>query len=405
MIPETKTGPRVSVLIVAGGRGSRAVTADDDSPKQYRNLDGLPVITRTIEAFLVHPAITQIVAVIHRDDQDAFRDAAGMVSAEIDAVVGGETRQQSVYNGLEFLAAIQSPPDIVLIHDAVRPFISAGAITRVLNALQDADAAIAALPVVDTLKSSTRDGTVEATIPRDGLWRAQTPQGFRFEPILNAHRTAAQHGRSDFTDDAAVAEWQGIDVNLVEGNPENIKLTTAEDLADADRRLLMEKVMSLTDIRVGTGYDVHGFEAGNSVTLCGIEIAHDRSLRGHSDADVAMHALTDALFGAIGAGDIGSHFPPSDPQWRGAASSVFLQRAVSLIREHGGLIASVDVTIICEAPKVGPHRDAMRANLAELCGIDVTRVSVKATTTEKLGFTGRREGIAAMATATVRLPM
>jgi len=396
--------PRVAALIVAGGRGARAATADDASPKQYRMLGGVPVIARTIAVFDGHPSVDAVVAVIHADDDAAFY-AATQDRARADAVViGGASRQDSVLRGLEHLAKARQRPDIVLIHDAVRPFLDPAVIDRLIAALHDHAGAIAALPAVDTLKAERPDGTIARTVPRAGLWAAQTPQAFVFSTILDAHLAARDMGLSDFTDDAAVAEWRGIDVALVAGNAENVKLTTAADIAIADEHLNRENLMALADIRTGTGFDVHAFSEGRSVTLCGVEIAHDHTLHGHSDADVAMHALTDALFGALAAGDIGSHFPPSDPQWKGAASRVFLERAVALVGERGGRIAHVDLTIICEAPKIGPHRDAMRARLAEICGIEIDRVSVKATTTERLGFTGRREGIAAMASATVRLP-
>lgn len=404
-MPELKAKKKhfIAALIVAGGRGSRAATANDSSPKQYRLIGGGPVICRTLRVFRDHPAIDQTVAVIHADDGAAY-DAA-TTSDPVDGVVtGGASRQQSVLRGLDFLDDAAPRPDIVLIHDAVRPFVGADVIDRVLAALADRPGAIAALPAVDTLKSEGENGSIAATIPRTGIWGAQTPQGFAFDAILDAHRRAAAEDRSDFTDDAAVAEWAGIDVALVEGSPANVKLTTTEDLAEADRRLTTERMTALGDVRVGSGYDVHAFCDGRSVTLGGIAIDHDRALRGHSDADVALHAVTDALFGALADGDIGSHFPPSDPAWKGAASAVFLQKAVTGVAERGGVIAHIDLTIVCEAPKIGPHREQIRERLARLCGVRPDRVSVKATTSEKLGFTGRREGIAAMATATIRLP-
>jgi 2-C-methyl-D-erythritol 4-phosphate cytidylyltransferase/2-C-methyl-D-erythritol 2,4-cyclodiphosphate synthase len=259
------------------------------------------------------------------------------------------------------------------------------------------------LPVSSTLKAVDADGRVTATVPRDRLHAAETPQGFRFAAILDAHRKAAAEGR-DFTDDAAVAEWAGIPVRTVPGDPANIKLTTAADIIAADRRLAGEAALKLGDIRVGNGYDVHALGPGGQVMLGGIAIPHALGLVGHSDADVALHALTDAVLGAIAEGDIGAHFPPSDPQWRGASSDRFLADAVRRVAARGGVIAHLDLTIIAEAPKIGPHRAAMRQRIAEICGIAVDRVAVKATTNEGLGFIGRGEGIAAHATATIRLP-
>jgi 2-C-methyl-D-erythritol 4-phosphate cytidylyltransferase/2-C-methyl-D-erythritol 2,4-cyclodiphosphate synthase len=288
-------------------------------------------------------------------------------------------------------------PERVLIHDAARPFVEPRLIGDVLAALDRHAGAVPALPVADTLKRADEAGIIGSTVPRAGLHAAQTPQGFRFAAILAAHEAAA--GRSDFTDDAAIAEWHGLRVALVAGSARNTKLTTAEDLSMAQERL------APADIRTGQGFDVHRFAAGNHVMLCGIPIPHDRALEGHSDADVALHAATDALLGAIGEGDIGAHFPPSDPQWRGASSDRFLAFAAARVRSLGGVIANIDVTILCERPKIAPYRDAMRARLAAILGIDIARACVKATTSERLGFTGREEGIAAMAIATVRLPM
>ena len=298
-------------------------------------------------------------------------------------------------NGLEALEA--HAPDRVLIHDAVRPFVTADIIDRVLDALAHAPGAIAAVPVADTLKQAGPGQRIAATLERAGLWRAQTPQGFRFAEILAAHAAAAAAGKTDLTDDAAVAEWAGLPVALVMGAETNRKLTTAEDLAMA------EPTGIVPDVRTGQGFDVHRFAPGDHVWLCGVRIAHTHALEGHSDADVALHALTDALLGAIGAGDIGQHFPDTDPRWKGAASHLFLSEALRLVRAQGGSIGNVDVTILCEAPKIAPHREAMRRRIAEILGLDEARVSVKATTTEGLGFTGRREGIAALATATVVL--
>lgn len=384
--------PGTAVIIVAAGRGQRFGT---ELPKQYAPLAGATVIRKTLEAFASHPRISHIQPVIDLDFAKHFVAASDGLEI-LPPAAGGSTRQASVRAGLLALTGIA--PDIVLIHDAARPNVTAAMIDAVLDALQDAPGAIPALPVVDTLKRAGADG-IEATVPRDGLWRAQTPQGFRYADIFAAHETFAGQ---NLTDDAALLEAAGQTVRIVPGDENNLKVTTQDDL----RR--MEEMMSphqsghsLPDIRTGSGYDVHRIGPGDGVTLCGVEIACDMTLIGHSDADVALHAVTDAILGAIAKGDIGSHFPPSDPQWRGAPSDRFLIHAVELLRADGYALGNVDLTIICERPKVGPHRDAMRARLAEICGIDVDRVSVKATTTERLGFTGREEGIAAEAVVTV----
>ncbi len=377
-------------LIVAAGRGSRF---GGDGPKQYADLGGRPLLRHCLERFRRHPDITAVQVVIHADDHDFYARATVGLDVPPPAI-GGANRQESVRLGLEHLAAMA--PERVLIHDAARPFVDAGLIDRVLAALATAPGAIAALPVTDTLKRGI-DGLVSATVPRDGLWRAQTPQGFRYPEILAAHRAAAG---AELTDDAAVAELAGLPVSLVDGGAENVKITTTEDLARAERWIAAYR----DEVRVGQGFDVHRFGPGDNVTLCGVRIAHTAGLLGHSDADVGLHALTDAILGALGAGDIGSHFPPSDARWRGADSTVFLRHAAEMVATRGGRIAHVDVTLICEQPKVAPHRDTMVKRIAEVLDIAADRVSVKATTTEGLGFTGRSEGIAAQATATVRLP-
>jgi len=287
--------------------------------------------------------------------------------------------------------------------DAVRPFLSGALIERVVHALTGADAVVPLLPVSSTLKSISPDGKVGATVPREGLYAAETPQGFDFAVLRAAHERATA-ARLAFTDDAGVAEWAGLAVSVVPGEAGNIKLTTAGDLAAAERRLAGEAALHLGEVSVGTGYDVHAFGPGTSVTLGGIAIPYERGLVGHSDADVALHALTDAILGALADGDIGQHFPPSDMRWRGAPSEKFVAFAVERVRARGGRVAHIDIAIIAEAPKIAPHRDAMRARIAEISGISVDRVAVKATTNEGLGFVGRREGIAAIATATLRLP-
>lgn len=392
----------VAVVVVAGGRGTRAGGAAGDAPKQYRPIGGRAVIAETIGRLAAHPAITAIQPVIHTEDQDAFAAAVPAHPKLLAPVTGGATRQVSVRNGLDALEP--RSPALVLVHDAVRPFVGAAMIDRVVAALAAADAVLAALPVTDTVKRAGDGQRVAETIPRDGLWTAQTPQGFRFASLLAAHRRAAAAGREDLTDDAAVAEWAGLEVVLVEGERGNVKLTTAADIAAADERLAARALAALPDVRVGQGFDVHAFGAGSAVMLGGLAIPHHRGLEGHSDADVGLHALTDAILGALSDGDIGSHFPPSDPRWRGADSAQFLAAAIDRVRDRRGLVAHLDLTLVCEAPKIGPHRDAMRARIAAIAGLPVGRVAVKATTSERLGFTGRQEGIAAFATATVRLP-
>jgi 2-C-methyl-D-erythritol 4-phosphate cytidylyltransferase/2-C-methyl-D-erythritol 2,4-cyclodiphosphate synthase len=360
------------------------------------------MLARTLGVFLDHPAIDMVVVAIAKADRPLYDQAIGRGHPKLLApAAGGATRQRSVLNGLTALKP--QAPARVLIHDAARPFVTCDVIDRVLDVLELAPAAIAALPLADTLKRAGSDGRIAATIDRAGLWRAQTPQGFRYDAILAAHEAAAAAGREDLTDDAAVAEWAGLTVELVEGSEANVKLTTAEDMARAamGQGQSGEVGAAVPDIRTGQGFDVHRFAAGDHVWLCGVRIPHSHALEGHSDADVGLHALTDALLGAIGDGDIGRHFPDSDPRWRGAASHVFLADAAARVRSRGGRISNVDVTILCEAPKIAPHREAMRARIAQILGIEAARVGVKATTTEGLGFTGRREGIAALAIATV----
>lgn len=376
-------------LIVAAGRGSRF---GQETPKQYLPLGGQAVLRHAVKAFLGHGDVDAVAVVIHPDDRTLYDAAAGDLPL-LAPVAGGPERQDSVRLGLESLA--EMAPSQVLIHDAARPFVSPELISRVLAALEDAPGALPGLAVADTLKR-TDGGKVAGTVARDDLCRAQTPQGFRYQEILSAHHAAA--GRA-LTDDAAVAEAAGLEVVVVPGDPANEKITTEEDLRQAESRLAAAR-----ETRVGQGFDVHRFCEGDSITLCGVEIPHDRGLQGHSDADVALHALTDALLGALGAGDIGSHFPPSDPRWRGAPSRLFLEHAAELLSVRQGRVLHLDLTVICEAPKIGPHREALRARTADLLGLSLDRVSVKATTTEGLGFTGRGEGIAAQAVATISLP-
>jgi 2-C-methyl-D-erythritol 4-phosphate cytidylyltransferase / 2-C-methyl-D-erythritol 2,4-cyclodiphosphate synthase len=377
-------------LIVAAGRGARF---GGGLPKQYRRLGGVPLLRHCLTTFASHPQIAAVRVVIHPDDRGRYDEAAAGLDL-LPPVPGGAERQDSVRLGLESLESLA--PDRVLIHDAARPFIDADTIARTIAALGSGDGALVAVPVVDTLKRAGDDGTSVGTVDRAGLWRAQTPQGFRFAAILAAHRAQAG-GR--LTDDAAVAEQAGIAITLVQGHEDNFKVTTESDLTRAERLLGAGALF-----RTGMGYDVHAFGPGDHVWLCGIKVPFGRGLVGHSDADVALHALTDALLGALGAGDIGSHFPDSDPQWKGASSDRFLGHAAGLVRAKGGAIVNVDVTVICEAPRLRPHNAAMVARIADILGVPADRVSVKATTTEKLGFTGRGEGIAAQAVATLRLP-
>lgn len=362
-------------------------------PKQYRALGGSALIRHSLEAFLRHPGVAAVRVVIHPGDRALYDAAVGGLSL-LAPCAGGPQRQDLARLGLESL--VELAPERVLIHDAARPFIDQATIGRVIAALDEVPAAIAAIPVTDTLKRAN-EGLSAGTLERAGLWCAQTPQGFRFAAILAAHRAAAGEA---LTDDAAVAERAGLPVALVAAGEENFKVTTEADFRRAERILA-----GASEQRVGTGFDVHRFGPGQSVMLCGLAVPHDRGAVGHSDADVGLHALTDALLGTIGAGDIGSHFPPSDPRWKGVASERFLRHAAALVAARGGSIVNVDVTIICERPKVGPHRAAMAARVAGILGIAAERVSVKATTTDTLGFAGRGEGISAQAVATVRLPL
>ncbi|TPL51273.1 bifunctional 2-C-methyl-D-erythritol 4-phosphate cytidylyltransferase/2-C-methyl-D-erythritol 2,4-cyclodiphosphate synthase [Mesorhizobium sp. B2-4-6] len=389
----------IGVVIVAAGRGARAGQAD--GPKQYQRIGGRAVIAHTLDIFLSHPMIGPVVVAIHADDAELLQRAAGAHAERLITVIGGPSRQASVRLGL--LALRDQAPGKVLVHDAVRPFVDAGLIDRTIEAIGERQGALPALPVADTLKRESAAGMIDETVSRAGLHAAQTPQGFPFWPLLAAHEKAHHLGKTEFTDDAAIAEWAQIPVKIVPGSPDNVKLTWARDIALADQRLLSAQ-QRFPDIRTGNGYDVHAFEPGDRVTLCGVAIPYERKLSGHSDADVGLHALTDALLATCGAGDIGTHFPPSDPQWKGAASKIFVEHAAKLVRERGGRIANADITLICEAPRVGPHRAAMTEALSAMLGIASERISIKATTNEKLGFVGRGEGIAAIATASVVYP-
>lgn len=387
----------VAALIVAAGRGLRA---GGETPKQYRDLAGSPVLRHALAPFLAEPMISRIVTVIGAGDEALYaQSVSGLADPRLLApVTGGETRQDSVRFGLQALASGDFD-GVILIHDAARPFVSHAVIGRALATLRTGLAAIPALAVTDTVKRVDGEGRVVETLPRDRLVSVQTPQAFRFAPLLAAHEAAAVAGLTGFTDDAALMEWAGHSVATFPGDAENVKLTHPQDFAAAAERLGRR----LTT-RVGTGYDVHAFMEGDHVWLGGVRIPHRQGVRAHSDGDVALHALTDALLGTLAEGDIGTHFPPSDPQWRGASSDRFLAFAAGRVAERGGRIDHLDLTIVCEAPKVGPHRDAICARIAAIAGIDRGRVAIKATTSERMGFTGRGEGLAAFATATVRLP-
>jgi 2-C-methyl-D-erythritol 4-phosphate cytidylyltransferase / 2-C-methyl-D-erythritol 2,4-cyclodiphosphate synthase len=394
----------VAAIIVAAGRGSRA---GGGIPKQFRPLAGRSALTRVTEVFLSHPAVDRVQAVIDPSDFGHFEHAVTGLAAESKRrlpapVPGGATRQGSVRQGLEALARYLPSPDLVLIHDAARPFPSAGLIDRAIAAGRAHGAAVPGIAVTDTIKIVDRAGRVLETPARDALQAIQTPQAFVFDALLNAHRAAAEAGLDTFSDDGALAEWAGLPVTVFAGDPDNIKLTREADFAQAERRIGHGAPVYVT--RVGTGFDVHSFAPGDYVWLGGVRIAHARGVLAHSDGDVVLHALTDALLGALGDGDIGVHFPPSDAQWRGASSDRFLAAAAERVRARGGLIDHLDVTVLCEVPRIGPHRDAMRERIAAVAAIPPTCVSIKATTTEKLGFIGRGEGLAAQAVATIRLP-
>lgn len=393
--------PGTAVIIVAAGRGHRFGT---EMPKQFLHVRGKPLIRHAVEAFLSHSGIDMVLPVIHPDDAGIVADALEGLNT-LPAAIGGAERQDSVRNGLAALS--EHHPERVLVHDAARPRVTRNLIDEVLAALEEYKGVIPGVAVVDTLKRTDSEGIIVDTVPRDGLWRAQTPQGFSYPILYAAHQFAAGQA---LTDDAAVMEAAGHEVAMVPGDEVNIKVTTPADLERMEQIMMDDGGsnsgtanvgMASPLMRIGSGYDVHRLGPGDQVTLCGIEIAHDQALIGHSDADVALHALCDAIFGALGDGDIGSHFPPSDEKWRGASSDRFVEYACDRMRTRGFELQNLDLTIICERPKIGPHRDAMRERVAQIAGIDVSCVSVKATTTERLGFTGRGEGIAAEASVLI----
>ncbi|MCP1200761.1 bifunctional 2-C-methyl-D-erythritol 4-phosphate cytidylyltransferase/2-C-methyl-D-erythritol 2,4-cyclodiphosphate synthase [Notoacmeibacter sp. MSK16QG-6] len=387
----------IAALIVAAGRGERAGRRED-GPKQYRLLAGEPILRHTVRAFLDHPEIAKVIIAIHPDDEKLAEEAiAPLDRKRLSLIHGRQTRQLSVLAGLRSMA--ERPPDFVLIHDAARPLIGRETLDAVIDNLQPETGLIVGMPVTDTVKSVDASDVIVGTVDRETLIRAQTPQAFAYSAIMSAHENALAAGVENATDDAAIAAQAGMAVRVIRGRSANPKITFPEDISLAE-----PSFAPLPDVRVGNGYDVHCFEDGDAVILCGVAIPFHRRLAGHSDADVGLHALTDALLATIGAGDIGTHFPPSDPQWQGADSSVFIQQAVNLVRKKSGQIANVDVTLIAEEPKIGPHRETMTNRLAELVGIAKHRISVKATTNEKMGFIGRGEGIAAIATASVVFP-
>ena len=385
----------VAAVIVAAGRGERAGAS---IPKQYRPIGGEPMIRATLRAFLAHPSIDFVQPVINPNDGDAYAGAIAGLKDPLAPVAGGATRQASVRAGLEALTGHR--PALVLIHDAARPFVSPALIDRAIAAGRTCGAAVPGIALADTVKSIDEGGTVIETLDRSRLRMVQTPQAFAFSLILEAHRRAGAAQHDSFTDDAALAEWAGQRVSVFQGEVDNLKVTTKDDFARAE----MTRLLTLADVRTGNGFDVHAFADGDHVMLGGIRIPHSHGVTGHSDADVALHALVDAILGALAEGDIGAHFPPGDPQWKGAASDRFLAFACERVRKRGGVISHLDVTVVCEAPRISPHRDAMRARIAAIANLAADRVAVKATTSEKLGFAGRGEGIFAMATATVRLP-
>lgn len=378
-------------ILVAAGRGERAGT--ENGPKQYQSMGTSTVLSSALQPFLDHSAIDTVRVVIHADDHSAYEAALSPAQRSnaklLSPVTGGATRQASVHAGLKSVA--DGSPHHVLVHDAARPYVDAELITRVLTGLEHDEAALPCVALVDTIKRVEGERAVE-TLDRNQLFAAQTPQGFHFPTLLHLHQQAEKAGQS-VTDDVALAEAAGITVRKVEGSARNTKLTTREDMVAANNLV--------PDVRVGHGYDTHQMVEGKELWLCGVKLDHSHGLSGHSDADVGLHALTDALLSTIADGDIGSHFPPSDPKWKGARSNQFLAHAVTLVRAAGGTITHMDVTLLCEEPKIGPHRDAMRVQMAEITDVDMSRISVKATTNERIGFIGRQEGMVALATATV----
>jgi len=396
---KTTSLPSAAALIVAAGRGLRA---GGERPKQYQLLGGMSVLERAIRALGAAAGVTKAIVVIHPDDAENYAEVTARLTQHAEFLLppayGGATRQASVRAGLEALG--EAPPEIVLIHDAARPFVSPALIARAIAAAHQHGAAVPGIPVNDTIRRLGAGRPYGETLPRESLRTIQTPQAFAFAKIRDAHARAAAAGLDAFTDDGGLAEWAGLDVHVFEGEAENSKLSLPSDFSRAAQQLRVR-----TETRTGLGYDVHAFGEGRFIMLGGVEISHDRGVVAHSDGDVLLHALTDALLGALGDGDIGVHFPPSDPRWKDAASRLFLADAAERVRRRGGRVLHLDATVVCEAPRLGAHRQAIRTSIAGICGIEEGRVSIKATTSERLGFTGRGEGIAAQAIATLELPM
>ncbi|MCZ2203753.1 bifunctional 2-C-methyl-D-erythritol 4-phosphate cytidylyltransferase/2-C-methyl-D-erythritol 2,4-cyclodiphosphate synthase [Bartonella sp. A05] len=389
----------IAAIILAAGRGERA-GSPRNAPKQYQLLGQKPVIFHTVRCFVQNPAITTIILAIHPEDHQICENAIADFKERLIIVEGGATRQKSALCGLHALKNIK--PKYIHIHDGARPFIDNKLLEQIHTTINDQEGILPVLSISDTLKRVSHTDHILETISRNNLYSAQTPQCFPFERILAAHEKA-QSCKQDFTDDSEIAEWFGIPMRTIPGSPDNIKITWPEDFETA-HLYLQKRVQMFPDIRTGNGYDVHSFEDGDHLTLCGIKIPFKKKLNGHSDADVALHALTDALLATRGAGDIGTHFPPSDPQWKNASSEIFLRHALKIIKQANGRIANVDITLIVEEPKIGPYRHMMTENLANIFSISTDRISIKATTNEKLGFIGRGEGIVALATASVIYP-
>lgn len=396
-ITPLSNAPHCTVIIVAGGSGARF---GDSLPKQYHKIHGETVLRHTIKKFANHPAVVHIQVVISKGFEEAYYQSAAGIPKLLPPIIGGDTRQKSVYNALADLPLNEN--DIVLIHDAARPCVDVKSINAILDVLKTSPAASLAIPVSDTLRKSD-EGEFSDVVSRDGLYAMQTPQGFHFSMLKSAHE---KFKTNDFTDDTSLVTEMGTPVSIVAGTRENIKITTPEDMIIATKFLSSPNTSSTNLIpRTGLGFDVHAFgDAAPSIRIGGVEIAHTHKLKGHSDADVLLHAITDALYGTIADGDIGSHFPPSNMEYKGKDSAFFLEDAVNAVKAKGGRIVHIDSVIICEAPKIGPHRAAIQKRVADIIGVAPSRVSIKATTTEELGFTGRREGIAAQAIVTVLLP-
>ncbi len=390
---------KLGVIVVAGGSGSRAQIDGNDIPKQYRYIGTKPVLAHTLSAFLQLEAVDWVLPVIGETHRALYYDSMGLADEKLlPPVIGDDTRQGSTLNGLLALEAMA--PDIVMIHDGARPFVDGALVGRVSDALKDHEGALPVLEMSDTIKRSYDGKTIAGTEERSELFAAQTPQGFDFVKILAAHKNAAKMSNS-FTDDASIGEWAGLDMVLVTGREKAFKITKPEDFVRAEAEL---NGYEMTETRVGSGMDIHQFEPGDSVRLGGVDIAHDAKLKGHSDADAALHVLTDALLGALAEGDIGTHSPPSEEKWKGEPSKTFLSFAANRVRENGGRIVHLDLTINCEMPKIGPVSEQIQANIARICDVSPRRVSVKATTSEKMGFVGRGEGLMTLGTATIELP-